>query len=582
MKIEPKTTQTAGEMTGGQVILKMLELHGVSHVFGLPGETTIGWYKDWYKHSDIEYVLTRDERTAAFAAEAYAKVTGRPAVLEAPSPGVTHCTPGITEAFLSSVPIIYFSSDIPINQDKRHGLTGVDQTALYAPICKESFHLTHVAEIPFMLRRAFRVATSGRPAPVHIRVPINVFTETAVCDDLYAEPDYSHYPAHRPVADHSKVRTALEILKAAEKPVIVCGQGGLISQATEAVLSLAETLQIPVATTTPGKGTIPETHPLALRVIGARGGMEYSNDYVRAADTVFLIGSNTDSSSTIHWKLYGDATQKKFIHLDIAEAHVGNNFPVRVGLVGDARATLEYMNELLAQDSTLAPRPTVDLTGLKKTALDRVFNSNIEMPKGTVSPVKLTQALDQILPDNAIVTAEPGVAAIYPSALMSVRKAGRRYLTNYSMGALGYSVPAGIGASFANDGPVISFTGDGSFAFVMGDLETIKRSGKNVTIILTRNDNYGWIRGEAILLDDVDEPWSTDFGAVDYVKVLEGFGFETAQISHMDQIEGVLSAAINNPGANFIEIMVPSQDKIIPFVPPWVEAAKAKGLPFFY
>lgn len=576
-----KPTPKPGELTGAQVILKMLELHGVRHVFGLPGETTIGWYKDWYKNTKIEYVLTRDERTAAFAAEAYAKVTGTPAVMEAPSPGVTHCTPGITEAYLSSVPVIFFSSDIPINQDKRHGLTGVDQTALYAPICKESFYLTNVKEIPFMLRRAFRVATSGRPAPVHIRVPINVFNESAVVEDIYAEPDYSAYPAHRPVADHNKVREALAILKASDNPVIVCGQGALISKASEAVLQLAETLQIPVATTTPGKGTIPETHPLALRVIGGRGGMEYSNDYVAQADTVFLIGSNTDSSSTVHWSVYGDPADTTFIHLDIAEAHVGNNFPVRVGLVGDARATVEYMNELLAAETYRAARQ-VDLTALKKDALDRVFNSNIEMPNGTVSPVKLTQALDTLLPDDAIVTAEPGVAAIYPSALMSVRQAGRKYLTNYSMGALGYSVPAGLGASYANEGPVISFTGDGSLAFVMGDLETINRSGKNVTIILTRNDTYGWIRGEAILLDEVDEPWSTDFSGVDYMKVFDGFGFQTARITHEDQIEDTLAHAISNPGANFIEMMVPSQDQIIPFVPPWVKAAREKGLPYFY
>ncbi|MDD9922342.1 MAG: thiamine pyrophosphate-binding protein [Boseongicola sp.] len=568
----------AATLNGAQVILKMLELHGVRHVFGLPGETTIGWYDSWRENSDIEYILTRDERTASFAAEAYAKVTGRPAVLEAPSPGVTHCTPGMTEAFLSSVPVIFFSSDIPINQDKRHGLTGIDQTALYAPISKESFTLTNVKEIPFLMRRAFRVATSGRPAPVHIRVPINIFHDTAEVDDLYAEPEYSSYPAHRPVADHSKLRAALDLLLKAEKPVIICGQGALISGASEAVLALAERLQIPVGTTTPGKGTIPETHPLALRVIGARGGMEYANAHVKDADTVFFVGTNTDSSSTIHWKLYGDPNAKTFIHLDIAEAHVGNNFPLAVGLVGDARASLEHMLTLV---DDAVDRPKLDLTEMKQTALEAVFNSNIEMPKGTVSPVKLTQTLDQLLPDDAIVTAEPGVAAIYPSALMSVRNAGRRYLTNYSMGALGYSVPAGLGASYAADGPVISFTGDGSIAFVLGDFETIKRSGKNVTVILTRNDNYGWIRGEAILLDDVDEPWSTDFGAVDYIKVAEGFGFETARITSEDQIERVLSDAISNPGANFIEMMVPSQDKIVPFVPPWVEAAKEKGLPYF-
>ena len=568
-------------MNGAQVILKMLELHGVGHVFGLPGETTIGWYKEWRAHSDIEYVLTRDERTASYAAEAYAKITGRPCVLEAPSPGVTHCTPGITEAYLSSVPVIFFSSDIPINQDKKHGLTGVDQTALYNSICKESFVLTNVRDIPFLLRRAFRVATSGRPAPVHIRVPINVFQEQDEIGDLYADPAYGTYPAHRPVADHSKIRQAITELLSAKKPVIVCGQGALISGASKILLELAELLQIPIGTTTPGKGTIPETHPLALRVTGGRGGMDYANRYVHDADTVFFIGSNTDSAATDHWKLYGDPNTKTFLHLDIAEAHIGNMFPVKVGMVGDARASLEYMVELIRAEHANLSRSVIDLTSLKRTALDAVFNSNIEMPEGTVSPVKLTQALDEVLPPNAIVTSEPGVSAIYPSALLSVREAGRRYITNYSMGALGYSVPAALGAAYANDGPVISFTGDGSLGFVMGDFETIRRSNKNVTIILTRNDTFGWIRGEAMLLDDVDEPWSTDFGAVDYMKVAEGFGFSTAEITSEDQIRSILSDAIKHEGASFIEMRVPSQDKIVPFVPSWVRAAKAKNLPYF-
>lgn len=569
------------QMNGAQALLRMLELHNVTHVFGLPGETTIGWYKEWRAHSNIEFVLTRDERTASYAAESYAKITGKPAVLEAPSPGVTHCTPGITEAFLSSVPIIFFSSDIPVNQDKKHGLTGIDQTALYDSICKESFVITKVSDIPFLLRRAFRVATSGRPAPVHIRVPINIFGEEADLPDLYAEPDYSTYPAHRPVADHSKIRQAIDLLLSASKPAIVVGQGGLISKASETILHLAELLQIPVGTTTPGKGTIPEDHPLSLRVIGARGGMEHANQYLADADTIFFIGTNTDSAGTDHWTLYGDPNTKTFLHLDIAEAHVGNNFPLKVGMVGDARATLDYMTQIIKSEHPNLNRPKRDLTDLKQTALDKVFNSNIPMPDGTLSPVKLSQALDKLMPDNAIVTSEPGVSAIYPSALLTFRKAGRRYITNYSMGALGYSVPAALGASYASDGPIISFTGDGSLGFVIGDMETIKRSGKNVTIILTRNDSFGWIRGEAILLDEVDEPWSTDFNGVDYIKVAEGFGFETARITSHDQIEATLAQAIANEGANFIEIRVPTQDKIVPFVPSWVRAARAKGLPHF-
>lgn len=257
---------------------------------------------------------------------------------------------------------------------------------------------------------------------------------------------------------------------AAKNLAIVCGQGELISGAIGVITRLAERLQIPVGTTTPGKGTIPEDHPLALRVIGGRGGMEYSNDYIRDADTIFFIGTNTDSAATDHWTLYGDAHSKTFVHR--------NPTPNRAPL---------------------------DLTQMRRTELDKVFNANVPMPEGTISPVKLSQALDALMPDNAIVTSEPGVSAIYPSALMTFRKAGRRYITNYSMGALGYAVPAGLGPP-TQATAVISVTGDGSLRFVLGDMETIKRSDKNVTIILTRNDSFSWIRGEAILLDDVDAP----------------------------------------------------------------------------
>jgi len=571
------------KLNGAQVILKMLELHGVKHVFGLPGETTIGWYKHWKSDSNIEYILTRDERTASYAAEAYAKVTGRPCVLEAPSPGVTHCTPGITEAYLSSVPVIYFSSDIPLNHDKKHGLTGIDQTALYESICKESFVITNVSEIPFLLRRAFRVATSGRPAPVHIRVPSNIFHEEADITDLYAQEEYQSYPAHRPVASLEKIKQTIDVLLASKKAVIVCGQGALISKASEVLVQIAQFLQIPIGTTTPAKGVIPENHPLSLRVIGARGGMQYSNDYVASCDTVFFVGTNTDSSSTDAWKLYGDVTSKTFIHLDIAEAHVGNNFPTQISLVGDAKASLEYMYELLKTQYSPVKQKLSNITKIKQDALEKVFNIDIKMPTGTISPVKLSQALQEIMPSKAIITAEPGVSAIYPSSLLTFEKAGRRYLTNYSMGALGYAVPAALGASYAKeDAPIIAFTGDGSLGFTIGDMETIKRSGKNVTIILTRNDTFGWIRGEAVLLEDVDEAFTTDFGAVDYIKVAQGFGFSCSQITNEDEIKSKLKEAISNEGANFIEIMVPSQDKIVPFVPSWVTAAKEKNIPYFY
>jgi acetolactate synthase-1/2/3 large subunit len=160
-------------MNGAEIILSMLKQYEVKHVFGLPGETTLDLYQAWWNFPQIEYVLTRDEKNSAFMAEAYAKVSGKPGVVESPSPGVTHSAPGIAEAFAGSIPLIFFTSDVNPNDDKRAMLTGINQTDFYSSICKESFILDRPEEIPFLIRRAFRVATSGRPGPVHLRTMWN-------------------------------------------------------------------------------------------------------------------------------------------------------------------------------------------------------------------------------------------------------------------------------------------------------------------------------------------------------------------------------------------------------------------------
>ncbi len=176
-------------MNGAQIILEMLKLYEVKHVFGLPGETTLDLYDHWWEYPEIEYILTRDEKNSAFMAEAYAKVSGKPGVVESPSPGVTHTAPGIAEAYAGSIPLIFFTSDVNTNDDKRCMLTGIDQTDFYSTICKETFILDRPEEIPFLMRRAFRVATSGRPGPVHLRMMWHCLSDTAEVNDLYAQPD---------------------------------------------------------------------------------------------------------------------------------------------------------------------------------------------------------------------------------------------------------------------------------------------------------------------------------------------------------------------------------------------------------
>ena len=570
-------------MNGAQIILEMLKCYDVKHVFGLPGETTLELYDHWREHPEIEYVMTRDEKNSAFMAEAYAKVTGKPGVLESPSPGVTHPAPGIAEAFIGSIPLIFFTSDVYPNDDKRNMLTGMNQTDFYSSICKESFILDRPEEIPFLMRRAFRVATSGRPGPVHLRTMWNSLSSTAEVHDLYAQPECSKYPAYRTIADPSEIEKALEMLVSAKKPLMICGQGTLSSQAGTAVQHIAESLHIPTATTTTGKGSIAETHPLSLGVVGARGGTAFTNSFIDDADVIFYIGSNTDSTGTDAWKLPKLESNKIILQLDVAPENLGNIYKTSVSMCGDAQATLEHMLLLIAENKLERPGVYTNFVDSREQARQKLLNSPIPETNQGIYPPRFLKVLNEILPENAIIATEAGVASIYTTPLYQIKRPGRRYLTNYSLGALGYAIPAALGAAFADENaPVLALTGDGGFGFNCGELETFVRYGKNITIVLFRNDTFGWIRGETVLVND-SEPFCTDFSKkADYLAVAAAFGLHCQKVTNHDDIRPVLESALAHEGPSFIEMDVVSQDIIAPFVPKWVRSATRKKIPTIY
>lgn len=570
-------------MTGAQIILEMLKQYNVKHVFGLPGETTIGLYDQWLKEPDIEYILTRDEKNSAFMAEAYSKISGKPGVVESPSPGVTHSAPGIAEAFAGSIPLIFFTSDVNPNDHKRGMLTGIDQTDFYSTITKESFILDRAKEIPFLMRRAFRVATSGKPGPVHLRIMVNCLDDEADVTDLYGQPECSNYPSYRSIADPRMIEEALNILMDAETPLIVCGQGALSSGAGPAVRELAETLEIPIGTTITGKGIISEFHPMSIGVVGSRGGRAFTNAFIERADVIFYIGSNTDSTGTDGWQKPKLQNNKKIIHLDISPENLGNMYHTSVSLCGDAKFSLEYMLKTVKENNLKRSHELDNFAQERDRTRDELLN--MEMPdinKG-IFPPYFVKVLNEILPENSIITTEAGVCSIYTTPLLTALAPGRRYLSNYSLGALGYAIPAALGAAFADENaPVLALGGDGSFGFNCGELETFSRTGKNITIILYRNDSFGWIRGETVLVND-SEPFCTDFDpTVSYLKVAQAFGLQCQRLEKHEDIRPVLEKAMAHNGPSFIEMPVVSEDVIAPFVPKWISGAKKKNRPSVY
>ena len=568
-------------MNASKALMEMLKGYEVEHVFGLPGETTFNWYKAWHDYPEVRHVLARDERSAVFMADGYAKASFRPGVCEGPSVGATHMLPGIAEAYKASVPMVAFTSDIPLHLEKRNMLTGVDQTALFAGVTKETITVTEASEIPNTVRRAFRLATTGKPGPVHVRLPMDVQGDEIEDPHLYVQKDFTRYPGHRPVAQEDKILEAVRLLGLAERPVIVCGQGALYSQAWDEVQTLAELYDVPVGTTISGKGSMPETHPLSIGVTGARGGTALSNRVVKEADVILYVGCNTDSAATDKWTIPPTDTRARIIHLDISEAEAGNSYPTEVILIGDAKATLRRMIEVSKVkwgDVEEIPRlKAISEEAAEYSAYVSELSGSDEEP---VHPVRFVKELSDAVPDDHVLVVDVGVSAIYTSTFFKVRTAGRSVLFNYAMGALGYALPASIGVHCARpESCVVTLVGDGSFGFTAAELETVNRIGGNNNVILFNNLSFGWIRAAVSFSHDTKyADFSTRFKEVDYTRIAEGFGLPTFQVDGPGSLAPTLREAFDLDGPTFIELKVQPEDELVPPVPSWIKRAEELGI----
>ena len=568
------------KVNASKAILEMLKGYDVSHVFGLPGETTLSLYREWHDYPEIRHVLARDERSSVFMADGYAKLSYRPGICEGPSVGATHMLPGIAEAYKASIPMIALTSDIPLHLERRNMLTGIDQTALFQGVTKETTTITDPSEIPHAIRRAFRLATTGRPGPVHIRLPMDALGEEIDKPDLHVQPDFARYPGHRPSAQEDKINEAVRLLGQAERPVIVCGQGVLWSQAWDEVQTLAELYDIPVGTTISAKGSIPEVHPLSIGVTGARGGTALSNRVVSEADVILYVGCSTDSASTDKWTIPPPDTKAKIIQLDISEAEIGNTYPAQVAMIGDAKATLSRMIEHSSPRATGAEPPRLKDIREEEAEYREYIDDVARTDETPIHPLRFIRELEANAPDDHVVVADVGVSAIYTSTHYRTTRGGRSVLFNYAMGALGYAIPASVGARFARpESCIVTLVGDGSFGFTAAELETVSRVGGNNNIVLYDNGSYGWIKAAVAFSHGAEyTDFSTNFKPIDYAKIAEGFGLTAYTADDPNKLAATLREALAADEPTFTHLKVQPEDQLVPPVPSWTKKARELGL----
>lgn len=479
---------TTHTITGARFIAETLQGYGVTHVFYMDAilrKTMIE-----LEELGIRRVITHSEKAAAYMADGYARVSHRPGVCMAQSVGAANLAAGLQDAYLGRSPVIALTGKKPPLFQHRNAYQEIDHRPLFVPVTKSSADVVTPAQLPLLLRQAFREATSHTPRPVHLDLlgHNGRMLETAEAAwPVIIEEAFTRYPPFRPEPDNAAIEQAANAIAAAQRPVIVAGGGVRLSSAASEVVALAEQLSIPVATSVNGKGTIPDSHPLSIGVVGSYS-VRCANQIVAEADLVIYIGSNTGDQVTHSWRVPPAGTPT--VQIDIDPAEIGRSYAGAVGVVGDASMAMTKLSAAL--DS-----PSVNAAWLERVqTLVSEWRDEIEPLRQSeavpIRPERLCQEVSAALPSNGVLVADTGYSAIWTATMVYLNQPGQTYLR--AAGSLGWAFPAALGVKCAvPDRPVICFTGDGGFWYHLSELETARRNQINTVTII--NNNGGLAQG---------------------------------------------------------------------------------------
>ena len=560
---------------GGDVLVEMLVDYGVPTVFGLAGGQTLPLYDAIRSRAPkIKHIPMRDERNAAYAADGYARISGRVGVCDATvGPGAIKLASGLAEAYNSSIPILAIVSDMPSDwlavRYRGGGNQLVDQMSVLAPLCKWTGHLPTPQKLPELVNRAFQFMTSGRPGPVAIELPEDIFKAEYDVSTVSVDSRFGLVPAHRFAPDFESVRAAINILQSANRAVMLIGGGARLSEAGKQVAALAEALAIPVATSLSGKGLIAENHPLSLGIVGALGGSSVARKFVEEADAILAVGFKFGQNPTFKWTLPKQG--QRIIQLDIDSAELGKVIPVEVCLVGDAR---EGLSVLLAEcKSTRAMDDVVKQIAEEKAKWQNQLGVEAEEAK-PIKPQQVAMLLNELCDDDTILVCDASFAGGWGGMYFEAR-GKRRAIFPRGMGGLGWGLPAAIGAQAARPkSKVVVLAGDGAMTYSLGELATVVQQGMNITTVVMNNSAMGWIKWEQAVF------WggkfvSTDLSDVNFANVANGMGLHGVNVEEPKDVRDALSKALISDGPTLLDVRTAVNQAA---VSKFTESGKAKEL----
>jgi acetolactate synthase-1/2/3 large subunit len=532
----------------GERLVEVLQAGGVGAVFGVPGGQTLPLYAA-ARRRGLRHVLMRDERAAACAADAYARVSGRVGVCDATvGPGATNLVSGLAEALASSVPVLAIIADVPTqwNHLRRRGVASqaLDQAALLAPVSKWIARVERAAAFDAMLDQALRVASSGRPGPVVLEIPDDVFQEDPGEPHRAFGPDAFACPRLRSAPAPAQVEAAASAIARARRPLILAGGGVLTSGAADEVTRLAEATGIPVATTLNGKGSIDERHRLAAGVVGVFGQVRASRALARA-DLVLVLGSKLDQLSTFAWRVPGP--DQALIHVDVDPEEIGRTGNVALGIPADARETAALLCSALA-DRALAAEPgwldAIAADGQPGTAPG----------DSAIAPERVVGLLSEALDPGDVLLCDASLASGWGAQHHRVKRAGRGFLAPRGLAGIGWACGAAVGARLALDPArrLACLAGDGGWAYALSEVETAVRLSQRIAYVVLNNASLAWIRHTE--QHRGMEPTS-DFGDVDFAAVARAMGAEGERVASAAALPAALGRALESPGPYVVDVL---------------------------
>ena len=553
--------------TGSQILIDALKKENVEYIFGLPGGVIIPLFDTLFDESEIKFILTRHEQAAGHAADGYARATGKVGVCIVTSgPGATNLTTAIATAYMDSIPMVAITGQVKTHLIGSDAFQEADVTGITRPISKHNYLVKDIKELGRVVKEAFHIASTGRPGPVVIDLPVDVTTDTWDGDT----PDTVNLPGYKPSFEGNirQIKLAADAINKSKRPVIYAGGGVISSNSSEQLIELAEKANLPVNTTLLALGVFPENSEKALGMLGMHGTVP-ANYAVHESDLLIAIGARFDDRIT--GKIDEFASKAQIIHIDIDPTSISKNIKVHIPVVGDAK---NILTELIKHVSHVERQEWFEKIADWKKKYPSLYDNTSDV----VKPQYVVEQICEATKGEAIVTTEVGQNQMWAAQYYTYTNP-RSFLSSGGLGTMGFGFPAAIGAQLGcPDKTVVAIAGDGSFQMNIQELSTAVKYNLPVKVAILNNGYLGMVRQWQELFYDKRYAHTLLDGNPDFVQVAKAYGADGFLVTDKKDVRPIIEKAISINGPVVIDFRVDPEENVFPMIPAGQAVTQTKGV----